>query len=174
MEINEMSTELTTGTNELSPPLASAGQAANEAARASTFTDYRSRKASNTITRQDTDLATFAAYLAQATGSDAITGDDLARDPQAWCGVTWGLVDGFVKWALLQEYAVGTVNLKLFTVKTYAKLAAKAGAVSSQELALIRSVSGYRGALTQQSSVSQGAKRATLGTPAQTKGEPPK
>ena len=138
-----MSAELTTRTNELSTILTSAGQAANEAAEASAFTDYRSRKASNTLTRQDTDLATFAAYLAQATGSDAITSDDLACDPQAWRGVTWGLVDGFAKWALLQEYAVGTVNLKLSTVKTYAKLAAKAGAVSSQELALIRSVSGY-------------------------------
>ena len=114
-----MNTGLTTRTNELSTILASVGQAANEAARASIFTDYRSRKASNTITRQDTDLATFATYLAQATGSDAVMGDDLARDPQAWCGVTWGLVDGFVKWALLQEYAVGTVNLKLATVKTY-------------------------------------------------------
>ncbi len=38
---------------------------------------------------------------------------------------------------------MGTVNLKLSTVKTYCKLAAKAGAVSSQELALVRSVSGY-------------------------------
>ena len=143
MEASEMSTELTTKPNELSTVLASAGQAANEAAASSTFTDYRSRKANNTITRQDTDLATFAAYLAQATRSDAITGDDLARDPQAWRGVTWGLVDGFVKWTLLQGYAVGTINLKLSTVKTYAKLAAKAGALSSQELALIRSVSGY-------------------------------
>ncbi|MCP4526040.1 MAG: site-specific integrase [Aestuariibacter sp.] len=129
--------------NELSPLLTSAGQAANEAARASTFTDYRSRKANSTIARQDADLATFATYLAQATGSDAITGNDLARDPHTWCGITWGLVDGFVKWALLQEYAVGTVNLKLSTVKTYCKLAARAGAVSSQELALIRSVSSY-------------------------------
>lgn len=141
--MNEMSTELTTKPNELSTILASAGQAANEASRASIFTNYRSRKASNTITRQDTDLATFAAYLAQATGSDAITDDDLARDPQAWCGVTWGLVDKFVKWSLLQKYAVGTVNLKLSTVKTYCKLAAKAGAVFSRELALIHSVSGY-------------------------------
>jgi hypothetical protein len=79
---------------------------------------------------------------AQATRSDAIAGDDLARDPQARRGVTWGLIDGFAKWALLQGCAVSTVNLKLSTVKTYAKLAAKAGAVSSQELALIRSVSG--------------------------------
>jgi hypothetical protein len=131
MEMNKMNTKLTTKTNELSTILASAGHAANEAAKASAFTDYRSRKANNTITRQDTDLATFAAYLAQATGSDVITGDDLASDPQAWRGFTWGLVDGFVKWALLQEYAVGTVNLTLSTVKTYAKLAAKAGVVSS-------------------------------------------
>lgn len=121
-------------------PLVAVGHAANEAARQSVFTDYRSRKAHNTIARQDVDLATFAAYLTQAMGSAP---GDLARDPQAWRGVTWGLVEGFVKWELLQGYAVGTVNLKLSTVKMYCKLAAKAGVLDAQELAMIRTVAGY-------------------------------
>lgn len=40
-------------------------------------------------------------------------------------------------------YAIGAVNDHLSTVKTYAKLAAKAGAIRPQELAMIRMVSGY-------------------------------
>jgi len=129
--------------NELSAILADVGQAANDAAAASAFTDYRSRKAANTLRHQDADLVTFADYLAQATGGDAPAGEALAGDPQAWRGMTWGLVDGFCKWLLLEGYAVGTVNLKLSTVKTYAKLAAKAGALDAQELAMIRTVAGY-------------------------------
>lgn len=132
-----------TETTELSTVLADVGQAANEAAAASAFADYRSRKANNTLRHQDADLETFARYLAQATGGDAPTGEALATSPDAWRGMTWGLVDGFCKWLLLQGYAVGTVNVKLSTVKTYCKLAAKAGAVTAQELAMIRTVSGY-------------------------------
>jgi integrase len=136
-----MGTDLTlTGTGAV---LAIAGEAANQAAASAVFVDYRSRKAGNTVRRQDADLVTFAEYLAQAAGRDAPTGEALATTPEAWSGITWGLVEGFAKWMLLEGYAVGTVNLKLSTVKTYAKLAAKAGAVSPQELALIRSVSGY-------------------------------
>jgi integrase len=136
---------LTTNEREraLSTILADVGRQASEVAASSAFADYRSRRADNTIRHQDADLATFAEYLAQATGGDAPTGEALAGDPQAWHGITWGLVDGFTKWLLVEGYAVGTVNLKLSTVKTYAKLAAKAGILSAQELALIRSVSGY-------------------------------
>jgi integrase len=127
----------------LSTILTDVGQAANEAAALSAFSDYRARKAANTIRRQDADLGTFAEYLAQAASGDAPTGEALIGDPQAWHGITWGLVDGFAKWLLVRGYAVGTVNLKLSTVKTYAKLAAKAGVLDAQELAMIRAVAGY-------------------------------
>lgn len=119
------------------------GQAANEAAARSAFADYRSRKAESTIRRQDAALALFSQYLTHATGGRAPAGDALATTAAAWRGVTWGLVEGFVKWLLVQGYAVGTVNVRLSTVKTYAKLAAKAGALTTEELAMIRMVSGY-------------------------------
>ena len=127
----------------LSTILAQAGQAANEAAARSTFADYRSRRADNTLRRQDADLELFARYLAQATGGEAPTGDALATAPEAWRGITWGLVEGFARWLLLRGYAVSSVNVRLSTVKTYAKLAAKAGALDTEALALIRTVSGY-------------------------------
>lgn len=57
---------------------------------------------------------------------NSLTASDLARDPNAWRGVTWGLVEGFVKWQLRRGYSVGSVNVRLSTVKTYCKLALKA------------------------------------------------
>ena len=135
--------------------LAQAGQAANRAAARHVFTEYRARKAENTRRRQDAGLALFKSYLldlAERGGdnrelralADALKGRDFSGDPQAWAGVTWGLVAGFVKWMLGEGYAVGSVNVRLSTVKTYAKLAAQAGALDRGEYAMIRAVSGYR------------------------------
>jgi integrase len=124
--------EVVTGTT--GGTLAEFGQAANKAAAAAAFADYRSRKAKNTLRRQDSELANFGDFLGRA---------DLTINPAAWQGVTWGLVEAYLKQMLVDGYAVGTANNHLSTIKTYAKLAAKAGAVSMQELAMIRMVSGY-------------------------------
>lgn len=120
-------------------PIVIAGQVANQAAARATFTDYRTRKAPNTIRRQDADLALFADYLKAAR----LPAGDLATDPRAWLGITWGLVEGFIKWQLLQGYAVDSVNVRLSTVKQYAQLALKAGALPVNEYAMIRTVKGY-------------------------------
>src|SRR5690606_24693966 len=66
-------------------------------------------------------------------------------DPVIWRGVTWGIVEGFVKWLLNEGYAVATVNNRLSVVKVYAKLAMKAGVISTDELQQIKADSGYRG-----------------------------
>jgi integrase len=116
-----------------------AGQAANRSAARHVFDDYRSRKADNTLRRQDADLNLFRQYLADV-GSP--TGE-LHTDPDAWRGITWGLVAGFVRWQLSQGYAVRSINVRLSTVKVYAKLAFQAGAVDVGEHALIRTVNGY-------------------------------
>lgn len=120
-------------------PAVIAGQAANRAAAAAVFSDYRTRKAANTIRRQDADLALFADFLQAAN----IPAGNLATDPRAWQPITWGLVEGFVKWQLLQGYAVDSVNVRLSTVKQYAQLALKAGALPIAEYAMIRTVKGY-------------------------------
>jgi len=118
------------------------GKAANQAAARSAFADYRSRKAPNTVRRQDAALALFSEYLTEAAG-DGPSGNALASRSEAWAGVTWGLVEGFVRWLVLGGYAIGTVNVRLSTIKTYTKLATKAGALDPQELALVQTVSGY-------------------------------
>lgn len=132
---------LTTTTQTAISPIAQAGQMANHYAALTAFSDYRARKSDNTLSAQDADLATFADFLA-GVGVD-VTGPALAADPSSWQGMTWGLVKGFAAWLLKEGYAIGSVNRKLSTVKVYAKLAAQAGALTAEEVALIRSVSGY-------------------------------
>jgi integrase len=120
-------------------PIILAGQAASKQAARASFADYRDRKAANTVRRQDADLALFAQYLQEA-GLDV---GNFATDPAAWRGVTWGLVEGFVKWQLLKGYSVDSLNVRLSTVKTYAQLALKVGALEMAEFAMIRTVKGY-------------------------------
>lgn len=123
--------------------LAHAGAIANDHAARNAFRDYLDRKANNTIRRQAAGLSLFAEFLSEAVGEPASAGDDLQHDPDAWLGITWGIVEAFVRWMLQQGYAVGSVNVRLSTIKTYAGLAAKAGTIGAEELAMIRNVSGY-------------------------------
>lgn len=120
-------------------PMIEAGQAANRTAAQHVFEDYQSRKSDNTLRRHQTDLTRFAEFLAQA----GLAAGDLMHDPDTWEGITWGIVEAFRNWMTQQGDAVNSINARLSTVKTYAKLAAKAGVISDQEHALIRTVSGY-------------------------------
>ncbi|MDO9120198.1 MAG: tyrosine-type recombinase/integrase [Anaerolineaceae bacterium] len=115
------------------------GERANRAAAASRFLDYRSRRADQTLRRQDADLLLFREFLAEV---NVITGD-LSHEPAAWRLVTWGLVEAFVKWQISKGYAIQSVNVHLSSIKTYARLAMQAGALLPQEYALIRAVQGY-------------------------------
>ncbi len=135
-----MTTELVTTTPN---GLEIAGQMANGHAARAAFGDYQSRKADNTLRRQRGDLVLFADFLAAAGIPAAPTGDALYSTPDAWRGITWGLVEAWRNWSLQQGYSVGSVNVRLSTVKTYAKLAAKAGALDPVEMAMIRNVGGY-------------------------------
>jgi hypothetical protein len=53
------------------------------------------------------------------------------------------VVEGFRNWMVAQGDAVGSINVRLSTLKAYAKLATKAGALSAEEHAMIRTVAGY-------------------------------
>lgn len=128
------------------------GQLANQAAALNTFTDYQAGRAKNTLRRQRADLTLFAAFLAgvrfyafPADDAPAVqaAGDRLMNEPEAWEHITHGLIEGFVRWQLAQGYAVGSVNVRLATVRRYAALAFKAGAVNEREHALMKTVTGY-------------------------------
>ena len=116
-----------------------AGQAANEQAARGIFADHTARKADNTIRRKIADLALFESFLQ----SVSVPATGLYDNPGAWRGITWGIVEGFKTWMLQQGYAIASINGRLSTVRTYAKIAAKAGAISAQESILISSVQGY-------------------------------
>lgn len=118
-----------------------AGQAANHAAAKYVFEDYRARRAANTLIRQRADLELFRTYLAAVQAAPAAL--DFASNPDAWHGITWGLVAGFVKWQMQQGYAISSINVRLSTVKKYASLAFQTGAIDAPEHALIRTVTGY-------------------------------
>lgn len=122
---------------------AALGEAADRAAARRAFADYTSRKAENTVKRQRGDLDLFARFLADAAHRDDLDGTRLQSEPEAWRGITWGMVDAFTKWQLTQGYAVGSVNVRLSTVKTYARLALKSGVLNAEQYALIRAVEGY-------------------------------
>jgi integrase len=122
-------------------PLALAGVAADQAARLGVFADYLSRKAANTLRRQRADLDLFARYLAAAGVS--IEGTQLQHLPNAWTGVTAGLVEGFKRWMLHEGYAIASVNVRLSTIKVYVKLAAKVGVIDHPTAAEVAVVEGY-------------------------------
>lgn len=123
-------------------PLALAGQAADVAATARVFADYRARKAPNTLARQHTGLAAFSHFLLDQVHVDVVP-RDLECRPAAWRGTTCGLVEAFGKWLLLQGYAIGTVNGHLSTIKTYVRLAGRAGAVPADQVSRILQLRGY-------------------------------
>src|SRR5574340_109546 len=116
-----------------------AGQAANQAAAGYVFEDHTGRKAANTKRRQQADLELFESFLAAA----GVPAAGLYKDPRNWQGLTWGIVQAFVKWQLDQGYAIASINSRLSTVRVFAKMAAQAGAISPQESILIASVKGY-------------------------------
>jgi integrase len=93
----------------------------------------------------EAEQAEFLAYVeAQHVSLPIIYGAYYCQHvPAAWQGVTWGLVEGFVKWLLNQGYSLASVNNRLSAVKVYVRLAAKAGILSPTEQALIREVRGY-------------------------------
>jgi integrase len=121
-------------------PAMDIGQVANQIARQTALVDYQARKSDQTLRRQKADIALFEQFLGSA-GSPV---EGLAYDLQPWSIITWGLVEAFNRWQLQQSYAVGSINVRLNTVKTYCSLAAKAGFLSTQELALVKTVAGYQ------------------------------
>jgi integrase len=118
-----------------------AGQAANRAAASGVFADYLSRRSENTLRRQRGDLRLFGEFLGEA--GVTVDGDALQEQARLWHGITWGIVEAYKQWMLGKGYAVGSVNVRLSTIKTYARLAFKAGVIPPDEHAQIRQVAGF-------------------------------
>ncbi|MCC6147229.1 MAG: hypothetical protein IT308_06635, partial [Anaerolineaceae bacterium] len=126
--------------NKLLPgELQQAGLAASQVAAKYRFYSYQQRRAEETLRRQKADLALLAEFL----HSFNLHPGDFFSEPDAWSGITWGLIEAFVKWQVDKGYAIPSINVRLSTVKTYSRLAMQAGTITPQEYALIRSIQGY-------------------------------
>lgn len=121
------------------------GQAANRAAAAWSFLDYRGRKSANTLRNHDAALDQLATFLRASGAAEfaGVEGHDLARDAAEWRGVTWGIVEVFKIQLLEYGYSIATVNNRLSTIRVYAGLASKAAAIPASDLTLIKAVAGY-------------------------------
>jgi integrase len=120
--------------------LEQAGRVADDAAADALFADYQRRLAEETRRRHRADFALFTRYLAQA-GIETL---DLLTDPAAWRGMSWGLLQGFVEWQLQEGYALGSINVRLSTIKAYAQRAAQADVLSMDAYARMKLVKGFR------------------------------
>ena len=117
-----------------------AGKAANKTAARAIFERYQQARPHNTTRRQKADLALFEDFL----NAYNVPARDLYTNPQAWRGVSHGLVMGFIEWQLREGYAIDTINVRLSTVKQYSGLAFQAGILDPSEHAQIQIVKGYK------------------------------
>lgn len=120
--------------------LEQADRLADDAAADALFADYQRRLAEETRRRHRADFALVTRYLTSA----GIQIGDLMTEPVAWRGMSWGLLQGFVEWQLQEGYALGSINVRLSTIKAYAQRAAQAEALSMETYARMKLVKGFR------------------------------
>ena len=124
------------------------GQQANYAADQTAQQRYTKKKAPNTKRRQVADLALFARYLAECRYPYPMESfcallkseQDLTPCWYVWEDITHGLVEGFVLWQESKGYAIGSINVRLSTIKTYCSLARRAGVLSQSEFFEIKEI----------------------------------
>jgi len=108
------------------------------------FTDYLKRKSPGTIAAQQSDLKHFFDFLQKQNYANHVTClDDLRFRSAAWATITYPIVQSFIDQQLEAGRAISSINRCLSTIKTYAKLAAKAGQLAAGEYALISCITGY-------------------------------
>ncbi len=148
-----------------------ASAVADTQAASAAFDDYRGRIDADTLRRQEADLALFAQFLgavrAIAPEDAPAFGARLAFHAEAWANVTHGLLAAFLRWQLQEGYAIGSINVRLASVRRYCALANSAGVIPPEALALIRTVRGYGG--RQARSIDAQRQRAAIPTRISTK-----
>ena len=131
--------------------LAQLAGAADRAAAQGVFVRYRGARSAQTLRAQDADLRRWAAYLAEVherrrlspqSDRELLAGlaAPWATSPAAWAPVSWGLVEGFLRWQEREGYSLASIARALSTVRAYARQAARAGAIAPEALKLIETV----------------------------------
>src|SRR6266567_4908871 len=119
-------------------PIEEAAPAADAARERHLLTNYQEGLSAETLERQRYDLLLFARYLE----SVYIRHGDFYSDLEAWRHVNAGLVDGFKQWMKREGYSIGSVNVRLATIKAYCKIAHDARVIGTSEFTRIRGVDG--------------------------------
>jgi hypothetical protein len=104
------------------------------------LTRYQGGLRDETIRRQKTDLVTFARFLASIDTSPG----DFYNDLNAWQGISAGLLEAFIVWQKLQGYSIGTINVRLATVKACCHLAYDTGILDVDTHTHIQGVKGIQ------------------------------
>lgn len=123
------------------PTLAQVSHIADRAFISKLLEDYREKNSEQTLRRQRADLALFATYLDRA----GIQPGDFYNDIAAWQGMSFGILESFKQWMLDEGYSMGTINVRVATVRRYCDLAFRAGHLTEEAHALIKTVKGYTG-----------------------------
>jgi integrase len=113
---------------------------ANEYSRATRLTRYQEGLRDETIRRQRTDLVTFARFLWH--DGKGVAPGDFYNDLSAWRGIGAGLLEAFIDWQKEQGYSIGTINVRLATVKAYCHLAYEVGLLDLDAHTHIQGVKG--------------------------------
>ncbi len=116
--------------------------AANQSLADNVFSVYQQTKADNTLRRQKAELVLFEQFITEISAVQ-LNGGAFYVHPGAWAIVTSGLVAAYRQWMLKTGYDGHSVNVRLSTVRTYAKLAQQAGMIAEGEYLRIAAVSGY-------------------------------
>ena len=127
-----------------------ANQAAEHAAQHFIFEEYKRIRPAATLRRQRNDLRAFATFLASYQIIPDEQVDDFAKqlyvNSDTWRGIGYGLVKAFCEWLFGEGYAMGTINVRLATVKRYCQLAFSSGTIAADEYTKIQTVKWYKAA----------------------------
>lgn len=109
---------------------------ANQAACKTLLVRYQQEKSHETLRRQSYDIDQFEKYLAEVGHVANGMKDDLS----SWSDVSYGIISGFQQWQLLQGYSIGSVNVRMATIRAYCDLANQAEYISQDEIVKIRGI----------------------------------
>src|SRR5437660_5271516 len=126
-----------------------AGRIANEKAREGILQRYLESCSDQTIRRHKAAIALFEQYLEEARKRVEAARTlppmrNMYEDLAQWAHITFGLVEGFREWMKTQGYAIGTINVRLDSVKMFCTLAMQADQLDADEHARIYRVRKIR------------------------------
>jgi integrase len=102
---------------------------------------YQTGCTAETLRRQKVDISLFEQSLLSNNIQVSQMFDDLTK----WEIVSADLLEQFIKWLFEKGYALGSIKVRVATIKAYSRLAGHAGILSADELHRINKIRGFYG-----------------------------